>query len=258
MGYRVAIQRDTGAHPVDCDYLVMKPWAGYAKACNGLIKDVMEFDDSAQWFVLGGDDTDPDPNKRADEIAAECADYFGQVTSPERHDRELTSTFGVMQPTGDRYAGGSIDRIAGSPWIGREFCERAYGGNGPLWHEYRHMFEDQELRDVAEKLGVYWARLDLTHLHHHFMRASSDINAQAVSKPIPPHLIEANSPAHWSKFKALYERRKAAGFPGHKPLAVGSEGFIAGCGVCGSKHITALRQEGSLGQVQAYCEAHRV
>ena len=218
MGYRVAIQRDTGAYPVDCDYLVMKPWEGYAKACNGLIKDVMEFDDSAQWFVLGGDDTDPDPNKRADEIADELRQYFWTMKPKECKccfERPIY-TFGVMQPTGDRYAGGSIDRIAGSPWIGREFCERAYGGNGPLWHEYRHFFEDQELQDVAEKLGVYWQRPDLTHLHHHFMRASDDINAQAVQKPIPPHLIEANSPAHWNKFKALYESRKAAGFPGHE------------------------------------------
>ena len=35
-----------------------------------------------------------------------------------------------MQPTGDRFAQGQIDRIAGSAWIGREFARRAYGGNG--------------------------------------------------------------------------------------------------------------------------------
>lgn len=221
MGYKTAIQRDSGAERVDCDYLVMKPWEGYAKACNGLIKDVMEMDAAAQWFVLGGDDTLPDPNKLAREIAAECSAYF-QRMEKFGDDEGIylepvgDSTFGVMQPTGDRYAGGSIDRIAGSPWIGREFCERAYGGNGPLWHEYKHMFEDEELRDVATILGVYWTRPDLTHLHHHFMRASIDINSPAVQKPIPPHLIEANSPAHWNKFKALYESRKAAGFPGHE------------------------------------------
>jgi len=230
MGYMTAIQRDTGTDPVDCDYLVMKPWEGYAKACNGLIKDVMEMDADAQWFVLGGDDTDPDPNKRADVIARECGNYFGGCPrlatvdlgvpkdTPGLYPPSAYETFGVMQPTGDRYAGGSIDRIAGSPWIGREFCERAYGGNGPLWSEYRHMFEDEELREVAMMLGVYWMRPDLTHLHRHFMRASLDINSAAVSKPIPPHLAEANSAAHWNKFKALYERRKAAGFPGHEVL----------------------------------------
>jgi len=215
MGYSTAIQRDSGADPVDCDYLVMKPWEGYAKACNGLIKDVMEFDEGAQWFVLGGDDTDPDPNKRADLIAGECADYFGETEDGILYG----NSFGVMQPTGDRFAGGSIDRIAGSPWIGREFCERAYGGNGPLWHEYGHMFEDEELRDVAMMIGVYWMRPDLTHLHRHFMRASLDINSPAIHKPVPPHLVEANSPAHWNKFKALYDRRKAAGFPGHEVLS---------------------------------------
>lgn len=220
MGYFVALQRDPGAEPVDCDYLVVKPWEGYARACNSLIKDIMAMDESAQWFVLGGDDTDPDQNYRADEIAEYCVAHFGINYRDvcDGYIKPLSTTFGVMQPTGDRFAGGSIDRIAGSPWIGREFCERAYGGNGPLWHEYRHMFEDEELRDVALKLGVYWTRPDLTHLHHHFMRASNDINSPAVNKPIPPHLIEANSPAHWNKFKALYERRKAAGFPGHEVL----------------------------------------
>ena len=215
MGYRVAIQRDTGAHPVDCDYLVMKPWEGYAKACNGLIKDVMEFDADAQWFVLGGDDTDPDPNKRAGEIAKECVEHFGNEDGGILYG----DTFGVMQPTGDRYAGGSIDRIAGSPWIGRAFCERVCGGKGPIHEGYTHMFEDEFIQGLATALGVFWQRPDLIHFHNHFMRASKDINSPAVQKPIPAHLIEANSPAHWNRSKALFEKHRASGFREFFPSA---------------------------------------
>lgn len=206
MGYLVAIRRDIGDETVDCDLLQYGAYEGYAKAVNGLIADVMKFDADAQWFVTGGDDTDPDPDKCPGVIAMECDAYF-------------CGTFGVMQPTGDRYAGGSIDRIAGSPWIGREFCERTYGGNGPYWPEYRHMFVDEEIRDVATMLGVYWMRRDLIHFHHHVFRESDAIDSNAVLKPLPDFLKEANSAAHWNKFKALYESRRAAGFPGHEVLS---------------------------------------
>ncbi len=118
-----------------------------------------------------------------------------------------------MQPTGDPWSdtkGRIIERIAGSPWIGREFCRRMNGGAGPLWQEYTHCFEDEELQCVAQKLGVFWQRPDLTHKHNHWMRKP---NAK-----VPPHLAEATSPQHWAKFKALFEIRKRAGFPGHEPI----------------------------------------
>lgn len=213
MGYLVAIRRDIGDETVDCDLLQYGSYEGYAKAANGLVADVMKFDSAAQWFVTGGDDTDPDPNNSAEFIAAQCHMEFFHRSSG------LHETFGVMQPTGDRYAGGSIDRIAGSPWIGREFVERAYGGNGPYWPEYKHMFVDEEIREVAMMLGVYWMRRDLTHFHRHVFRESDAIDSSAVLKPLPEFLKEPNSPAHWNKFKALYERRKSAGFPGHEVLS---------------------------------------
>ena len=157
----------------------------------------------ADWCVCGGDDVEPDLAHTAEEIAAECAAHF-------------RGTFGVMQPTGDRWAQGHIDRIAGSPWIGSEFAHRAYGGNGPYWHEYRHMFADEELFEVAHKLGVYWARPDLIHLHRHWTRDGAIAN---WTKVMPEFLREANSKEHWAKYKALFNARKVAGFPGHELLA---------------------------------------
>lgn len=181
-------------------------YGGYGFEVNILAKTaIQEF--GAQWIVTGGDDTYPDPNHTAAEIAAQCEEHF-------------KGTFGVMQPTGDRYAGGCIDRIAGSPWMGREWCLRANGGAGPLWPEYTHCFVDEELQEVAQKLGVFWQRRDLIHLHKHFMRESDAVDAKAVARPIPEHLREATSKAHWDTYKALFTARKAAGFPGHEPLGV--------------------------------------
>ena len=188
------------------DYIRAEPkYPGYAIATNSLVKDVLSTDDSCDWTVGGGDDVQPDLNHTADEIAPQLTAHFA-------------GTFGVMQPTGDRFARGSIDRIAGSPWIGREFARRMYGGNGPYWHEYTHMFVDEEIQCVAEKYGVFWQRRDLIHLHHHFQRESVALNSPAIDKPRPAFLNEANSPEHWKKYQAIFKARKAAGFPGSEPL----------------------------------------
>ena len=123
-----------------------------------------------------------------------------------------------MQPTGDRYAGGCIDRIAGSPWLGREWCLRANGGRGPFWPEFTHMFSDECLKRTAEKLGVYWARPDLTHFHNHFMRETSAIDSEAVRKAVPQHLKQWNTPEHWDEMKAIFKRLEADHFAPCMPL----------------------------------------
>lgn len=205
MGYRTAIYRDAGAEPVECDLLLTGEYPGYAQAVNALCKEVIRRDPEAMWMVAGGDDTIPDQKMDAESIGVECLEYF-------------KGTFGVLQPTGDRFAQGSIDRIAGSPWMGREWCERMYGGEGPLYSGYQHMHVDEELKQVAEMLGVYWMRPDLVHLHRHFMRQSEDINSPAVARTPPPHLVRWNSPEHWQESQGLFLGRKSAGFPGHTPL----------------------------------------
>ncbi len=231
-GYKVVLQRDDTSDSSflshrTADRVIERGYQGYAEAVNFLAREVLTTDPSCDWIVAAGDDTEPDMTKTADEIAAECSRYFAQKYFeaidrlgfiPPGHSSVKSRTFGVMQPTGDRFAGGSIDRICGSPWMGREWCQRINQGRGPLWPEYTHMFVDEELQAVALKYGVLWQRPDLTHMHHHFMRECDDVNSPAVTKPIPPHLVEANSPAHWNKFKRLFEERKAAGFPGSEPL----------------------------------------
>lgn len=182
-------------------------YPGYAVAVNTLIRDIWTRDPTADWFVIGGDDTYPDPNKGADEIAVELFDHFYRSRG--------LPPFGVMQPTGDRYAGGQIDRICGSAWIGRAFAQRVNEGNGPLWPEYTHMFVDEELQEVALKHGVLWQRPDLTQLHMQWCRDSAAIDSGAHETRPPDHIThDGYTPQHWAKYEKLFKERKAAGFPG--------------------------------------------
>ena len=225
-GYQLALVVDTAGDAQTkydmADYIISppegEPYRGYACSVNALTEMVFTTREDCDWIVTGGDDVEPDLAHTADEIAAQCSEHFA-------------GTFGIMQPTGDRFDGGCIDRICGSPWMGREFCRRINQGKGPLWPEYRHMFVDEELQHVAIKYGVLWQRPDLIHLHHHFARASTALNSGAVAvseggrelyggkkQPRPAFLDEANSGAHWAKYKGIFLERKRAGFPGSEPL----------------------------------------
>jgi len=197
-GYRVALWRDTGDDPVACDMLLTGQYPGYARAVNALCAEILQRDAECQWIVTGGDDIQPDPTRMADEISIECSAHFG-------------GTFGVMQPTGDRWGerpelgcthpmhSAYIDRICGSPFMGREWCERANGGRGPLWPDFYHMFVDQFLQESAKRQNALWQRRDLTHLHQHWMRESGH-------GPCPDFLAKVNGPNHWSEAQALYNR----------------------------------------------------
>jgi hypothetical protein len=202
MGYHIALLRQ--GEVLDTELCVStERYYGWARSINILARLVLDADRTAEWIVSGGDDTEPDKTRGAEAIASECRAHFG-------------GTFGVMQPTGDRWADGSIDRICGSPWLGREFCRRMYHGNGPMCERYNHMFGDEELQHVATRHRVLWQRRDLTHLHHHYFRTATDeVDHGAV---IPPHMLEWNLPEHWVKSQALFRSRQAAGFPGSEPM----------------------------------------
>lgn len=209
-GYKLAIWRD--AEPVNCDVLLTGLYPGYARAVNTLAREVLLRDPECSWMIAAGDDTEPDPNHTPEQIAAECIAHFG-------------GTFGIMQPTGDRWGEDArmpnlhpmrsayIDRVCGSPWIGREFAQRMYGGKGPYYEEYQHMFVDEELQGVAVKLGVLWQRRDLIHYHRHWAR---ETNRRA--RVMPAFLKEANTPGHWGRFQSMFRLRQSQGFPGSEPL----------------------------------------
>lgn len=224
-GYKIALWRDK-PHVDDVAFLsgtallMHGEYPGYALAVNKLVAEVMRNYPDAEWFVLGGDDTEPDPKHTAEEIARQTSAHFWSIRSghlPGDPSGNDSGTFGVMQPTGDRFAQGSIDKIAGSPWIGREFARRMYRGKGPLWPEYTRFFMDQELQDVAIKYGVFQQRRDLIHLHRHYMRRSDDLNAPAFVTDIPAHLVHQES--KWDAEKKIFLRRKSLEFPESEPIA---------------------------------------
>ncbi len=227
-GYKIALFRDDMSFPFGiADYIQADTYPGYARAVNALVAEILRVDESCDFVVTGGDDVLPDPNHSAEEIARECSEYFAMREIDkydclsQAHREELHrdhGTFGVMQPIGDRFASGSIDRIAGSPWMGREWCLRANKGRGPLYPEFEHMFVDELLKRSAEKLGVYWMRPDLTHFHRHFMRRDDAIDSPATRTEVPPHLVKWNTPEHWSEAKGIFQRLEAENFASCDPL----------------------------------------
>lgn len=167
-------------------------YAGWAVSNNHLIRTAMQADSRSNWFILGGDDYYPDLTKNAHQVMMECQEHFG-------------GTFGVMQPTGDRYGDGYIDTAAASPWIGLEFCQRVYNGRGPMFEDYYHLYADTELQKVAEIYGRFWQRQDIKQEHKHWSRYG---NAR-------PKYAEDLYGHYQERDKALYEARASANFPGH-------------------------------------------
>jgi hypothetical protein len=283
MGYEVAVAReraDGSVYPFASHNLPVHSYLGWARSVNLIVGKVMaEFAD-ADWFVTGGDDYWPDPHRRAEEIAAECSHHFAAFhAGPDAApgvDLSVKSviaavngvalhSFGVMQPTGDRWGEGRcttcnaegrvvaattltqygvteclevcpdchgtrhsavIDRICGSPWMGREFCRRMYHGSGPLYNGYYHNFADEELQNVARKLGVFRQRRDLNQEHRHWAqkqpKSATHTGLAGDVRNMPEWARKINDPklSDWERSKALFAKRKANGFPGHEPLEV--------------------------------------
>lgn len=230
-GYKVALYRDAAniSEPtIDADLVIHREYEGYARAVNMLAHIVLASDPGCDWIVTGGDDTEPDQKQLAEEIARQCSDHFAATFCHAPHPLlegmplPVARTFGVMQPTGDRWGedraqpnfvgSAYIDRVAGSPWLGRAWCELAHGGAGPLHPDFWHMHVDESLQGAATELGVLWQRPDLTHFHKHWAR-------QPGATP-PPYLQRANSPEHWRQSKALFDRVKSGGFAECLPKAV--------------------------------------
>lgn len=193
-GYRVAAFRDMGMQPVEADLLVYGTYGGYAKAVNELVRRVMAADPDAAWLVAGNDDVEPDPDAKPQDVAEQLTAHFG-------------GTFGVMQPVGDRYGALVTGEAIVHPWMGREWCRRINGGRGPLIEDFFHYFEDAANAWITKKLGRLLLRTDLRQFHNHYERAG---------QPVPPHLVKAK--AHWRESHDLFEKLKAAGFPGHEPI----------------------------------------
>lgn len=180
--------------PSNADAVYVGEYKGYAHAVNKLAINALR-DPSMTIVITGGDDVFPDERFTAAQIEREFITHFN-------------GTLGVMQPTGDNHDAGIYDSCAISPWMGREFCRRAYNGAGPLHEGYKHYFVDKELFDVASLLGIYWRRPDLNQRHEHWTRKSRD------ERKRPEHLLPWK--AENQAGSDLYHQRRKNGFPGHE------------------------------------------
>lgn len=191
LDYHVAILVEGDAEVPGAVDLVLRQekWGGFPKAANALCRAALEH--GAKVVVVAGDDIDPDPQTPGPEIAARFNEHF-------------KGSYGVMQPTGDNF--GAFDTCCISPWIGKEFIQRAYRGAGPYHEGYTHCFCDKELQGVAKLMGRFWQAPNLCQRHNHWTRGAGS--------PAPYQLVIRESlPAD----RALYETRLAGNFPGYRP-----------------------------------------
>jgi len=199
MGYRTAVYLDHTMASVNAEFEHFGRYSGYWDACNTLAVRCMSRSailnpGKRVTVVLAADDIEPDPTRPGPEIAEECYELYGPLW--------------VMQPIGDVEHVEGTDRICGSPWLSREWMMRAYGGRfvAPLW--YAQFYGDEELQNVAERLGVLHQREDLTQPHLHWCRKGASIKRLRYQ-------IQ-NSDRYWNTDKETFDKRASLGFPGHE------------------------------------------
>ena len=193
-GYNVGLFLDPEPpiHMFGADLVITAKYPGVWKAWNILAKSAIGL--GAQVCVLAGDDMDPDPTKSGAEIAAEYARHFPYFD-------------GVMQPCGDLQgmdASGlpAAARICGSPWVGREWIERAYLGKGPVNGDYVAYWADEELLNYAKRKNKLWMRPDLSQFHNHWSWGH-----------LPQQDYHQRNQLSWQQDKDLYDQREKNNFP---------------------------------------------
>ena len=164
-GYAVAVASEDrdALHRLDVDLVCLNDvYPGYAASINRLARKVLDHDPDCQVVVACADDLFPDQRYKAEVIAAAFLEHFD-------------GSLGVMQVTGDRWSSEpdgipNVERAAMSPWLGRDWCLRSYEGAGPLWAGYHHNFVDNDIQEVATKLGLFWQNPEFRQIHQHWLR----------------------------------------------------------------------------------------
>jgi|GEM_PF-844730 len=191
-GYRIAVLQDGAREDVPADEIVVvDDYPGWPGSVNVLLERAVPR--SADIIVTGGDDMLPDPDHSASDLGRAFFEHF-------------EGTFGVMQPHGDVYKGTAT--YCGSPWLGRDWCDRMYAGRGPLCEAFTHNWADMELYWVARCLGRLWVRDDLTQYHDHFSRRGE----------AAPDYWTNSATRHDQQDTLTFIARAATGFPGHEPV----------------------------------------
>jgi hypothetical protein len=192
-GYRTLIYQDIGTKACAADLVRFGKFPGYYRIINHLVEDALC--EGADVITCAGDDMLPDPVANAQTIGRF---YLGIYPNGE----------GVLQACGDKqgldiHGVPAAERICGSPTFGREWITRSYLGKGPFWNGYHSFYGDEDLREVAQSLGLLHMARQFTFLHQHW--SWGHMSRQGYQ--------ERNSNEHWEADAALFSARKADGFP---------------------------------------------
>jgi len=223
-GYRVAVLQDVARFGCAADVVVeVERYEGWAASVNRLSRVAIER--GATIVVAAGDDMQPEMGRDAAAIGREFVARF-------------PDGFGVMQPTGETLMHAS--NYCGSPWLGRAWCERMYGGAGPLWPGYRHNWADNELYWLARGMDVLWERAELTQRHVHF----------SVTGEAKPEYWEKSAERNDCADAWMFVERAWLEFPGHAPTG-GAKRYDRRVFERNYRFFAEVHLAGNLGEQQA-------
>lgn len=199
-GYHTLIYQDFGAKACKADIVRFGKFPGYYRIINHLVEDALC--EGADIVTCAGDDMLPDPVATAQDIGRYYLGIFpnGQGVLQACGDTQGTDSHGVP----------AAARICGSPTFGREWILRSYEGKGPLWSGYHSFYADEDLKEVAQQLGLLYMARQFTFMHKHW--SWGHMSRQ--------HYQERNSNEHWEADAALFSDRKRQGFPNSELLKI--------------------------------------
>lgn len=187
-GYRTAVvvNKEKFSKKIRGDVVIkVGAYEGYYRTMNYLCANLFQ-QLRADIVVCAGDRIRPPDHARAHEIATTFAARF-------------KNGIGVMQPCAhapSMPAQGELE----SPWIGRNFWARFYGGQGPYHEQYFQYFGNRELAAVASKAGVLWYRPEV----------GQPVETQAT----PEWYQSTNRSSYWGRDAAIFGERERLGFEG--------------------------------------------
>jgi hypothetical protein len=194
-GYKTLVYLDTPEMRCNADvvsYGARATFPGYYRVINDLVW--LAFANGADVVTCIGDDMLP-PDQGAEWVST---DYF----------KRFPNGLGVYQGCGDLQGmdGNGVPaaaRICGSPTFGVEWANRAYQGAGPFADIYSSFYADEDLYNVASKLGLLVMEYSVRIFHKHWSWG----HAQREG-------YHDRAALNWERDKAIFMTRKAAGFPG--------------------------------------------
>lgn len=201
-GYIPLVGLDDGATipppPADVKFMeafrvlaIQQPFKGYYRVINKIVFHA--FLQGAALVTCIGDDMDP-PEQGAAHVADQ---YFNR----------FDDGYGVMQGCGDTQGKDAFGipaaaRICGSPTFGKNWAQNSYGSKGPFHTGYQSFYADEDLWNVAQNAKQLWLNEEITIFHKHWSWGHTERED-----------YHRRAQTNWQDDKALFERRKAAGFP---------------------------------------------